>query len=170
MHKKGDLNENQRALTSRSMAKGNFNYCVKENNCSSGFKVSGVLRPSEYEDFICNNKMRLWQFLAHFPKVSISISFTVGLCIPLPLPLLGNGIFSSTKGRIGLWVQLLWLSTATDLLLLLPLRRRLKIQSQSYVTTDGQSASQCSCQAPSGAQDQIVTVRQLRVYWCRRLL
>jgi hypothetical protein len=37
-------------------------------------------------------------------------------------------------------------------------------QSQSYVTTDGESASLSWCQAPSGAQDQIfLTVRQLRV-------
>jgi hypothetical protein len=35
-------------------------------------------------------------------------------------------------------------------------------QSQSYVTTDGQSARLSSCQAPSGAYDQIcITVRQL---------
>jgi hypothetical protein len=39
-------------------------------------------------------------------------------------------------------------------------------QSQSYVATEGQSASLSWCQAPSGAQDQIaVTVRQLRVCW-----
>jgi hypothetical protein len=38
---------------------------------------------------------------------------------------------------------------------------------QSHITTDGQSASQSWCQAPSGAQVQIfVTVRHLRV--CRR--
>jgi hypothetical protein len=35
--------------------------------------------------------------------------------------------------------------------------------SQSHITTDGQSASQSWCQAPSGAKDQIfVTVRHLR--------
>jgi hypothetical protein len=39
-------------------------------------------------------------------------------------------------------------------------------QSQSHITTDGQSASQSWCQAPSGAQDQIfVTVRHLK--FCR---
>jgi hypothetical protein len=44
---------------------------------------------------------------------------------------------------------------------------RLQIATQSYVTTDGQSASQSWCQAPSGAQDQIlITVRQLRVCRC----
>jgi hypothetical protein len=38
-------------------------------------------------------------------------------------------------------------------------------KSQSYVTTDGQSASMSWCQAPSGTQDNIfITVRQLRVY------
>jgi hypothetical protein len=38
--------------------------------------------------------------------------------------------------------------------------------SQSYVTTDGQSASLSWCQAPSVAQGQIsVTVRQLRLSW-----
>jgi hypothetical protein len=40
----------------------------------------------------------------------------------------------------------------------------LKIHSQSYVTTDDQSASLSWCQAPSGKHDRIfVTVRQLRV-------
>jgi hypothetical protein len=40
-------------------------------------------------------------------------------------------------------------------------------QSQSHVTTDGQSASQSSCQAPSAAQDKIfTTVRQLRFCRC----
>jgi hypothetical protein len=38
--------------------------------------------------------------------------------------------------------------------------------SQNHITTDGQSASQSWCQAPSGAQDQIfVTIRHLR--FCR---
>jgi hypothetical protein len=42
-------------------------------------------------------------------------------------------------------------------------------QSQSYVTTDSQSASRFCCQAPSGAQDHFfVTVRQLLV--CLALL
>jgi hypothetical protein len=37
---------------------------------------------------------------------------------------------------------------------------------QSYVMTDGQSASLSRCQAPPGAHDQIfVTVRQFRVCW-----
>jgi hypothetical protein len=40
-------------------------------------------------------------------------------------------------------------------------------QSQSYVTTDGQSASLPSYQTPSVAQDQIlITVRQLWICWC----
>jgi hypothetical protein len=40
-------------------------------------------------------------------------------------------------------------------------------QNQSYVMTDGQSASLSWCQAPSVAQDQIfVSVRQLLVCWC----
>jgi hypothetical protein len=39
-------------------------------------------------------------------------------------------------------------------------------QSQSYVTTDVQSASLSCCEAPSEAQDNIfVIVRQLRVCW-----
>jgi hypothetical protein len=39
--------------------------------------------------------------------------------------------------------------------------------SYTSITTDGQSASLSWCQAPSGAQDQIVvTVRQLWVCWC----
>jgi hypothetical protein len=38
----------------------------------------------------------------------------------------------------------------------------------SYITTDGQSASLSWNKAPSGAFDQIfITVRQLRVCWCR---
>jgi hypothetical protein len=41
-------------------------------------------------------------------------------------------------------------------------------QSQSYVTTDGQSVSLSWCQAPPEFQYQIfVTVRQLWVCWCR---
>jgi hypothetical protein len=40
-------------------------------------------------------------------------------------------------------------------------------QSQSHVTTDGQSTSQSWCQAPSGGQYQIFdTVRQLRFRRC----
>jgi hypothetical protein len=40
-------------------------------------------------------------------------------------------------------------------------------QSQSCVTTDGQSASLSWYQAPSGAQDPIcITIRQLGVCWC----
>jgi hypothetical protein len=43
----------------------------------------------------------------------------------------------------------------------------IRLQSQSYVTTDGQSASLSWCVAPSGTQGQIfVTVRQLRVCLC----
>jgi hypothetical protein len=43
-------------------------------------------------------------------------------------------------------------------------------QSQSYVTTDGQSASLFWCQEPFGANDQIfITVRQLRVCCCGAL-
>jgi hypothetical protein len=42
-----------------------------------------------------------------------------------------------------------------------------KSRSQSHVTTDGQSASLPRCQAPSGAQDQIlVTIRELWVCSC----
>jgi hypothetical protein len=42
--------------------------------------------------------------------------------------------------------------------------------TQSHITTDGQSASQPWCQAPSGAQGQIfVTVRHLRVCRCGSL-
>jgi hypothetical protein len=40
-------------------------------------------------------------------------------------------------------------------------------KSESYVTTDGQSASLFGIKHPSGAYDQIfITVRQLRVSWC----
>jgi hypothetical protein len=40
-------------------------------------------------------------------------------------------------------------------------------RTQRHVTTDGQSASQSWCQAPSGAQDQgFVTVRHLRFCRC----
>jgi hypothetical protein len=38
---------------------------------------------------------------------------------------------------------------------------------QSFVTTDGQSTSLSSCQAPNWGQNQIfITPRQLRVWWC----
>jgi hypothetical protein len=41
-------------------------------------------------------------------------------------------------------------------------------QSQSYVTTDGQSASRSGIKHPSGAYDQIfITVRHLFVFCCR---
>jgi hypothetical protein len=46
-------------------------------------------------------------------------------------------------------------------------RTNSRIQSQTYVTTDGQSVSLSWCQAPSGVQDQnFVTVRQLPVSSC----
>jgi hypothetical protein len=44
---------------------------------------------------------------------------------------------------------------------------RSRSRSQSYVTTDGQSASLSWCQASSETQDQIfVTARRLRFSWC----
>jgi hypothetical protein len=43
-------------------------------------------------------------------------------------------------------------------------------QSQSYVTTDGQSASVSGIKHPSGAQDQIfITVWHLQACWCELL-
>jgi hypothetical protein len=42
-----------------------------------------------------------------------------------------------------------------------------ELQSQSYVMTDGQSASLSCVKHPSGTQDQIfITVRRQRVCWC----
>jgi hypothetical protein len=40
-------------------------------------------------------------------------------------------------------------------------------QSQSYVTTDGQSTSLSWCKSPTwGSRQNFITVRQLRVCWC----
>jgi hypothetical protein len=45
-----------------------------------------------------------------------------------------------------------------------------KSQSQSYITTEGQSANLYWYQAPSGAHDKIfIIVRQLRICWCGAL-
>jgi hypothetical protein len=62
-------------------------------------------------------------FLAYLHKVGLCHLFPV--CMS-PLSLLGNGISSSKREGLGLWVQALWMSRAADLLLL-PLRRRLNI-------------------------------------------
>jgi hypothetical protein len=71
------------------------------------------------------------------------------------------------SGSIICWEILEWVSDCCLLKISVPCRSQ--SQSQSYVTTDGQSANLSWCQAPPGAYDQIfITARQLRFLSLRR--
>jgi hypothetical protein len=97
------------------------------------------------------------EWLYAWPLPSISLVYF--LCWALPLPVSCTFAFS--------WFCITSACCLQFRYVIINIWNCAGAQSQSYVMTDGHSASLSWCKAPSVAQDQIfVIVRQLRVCWC----
>jgi hypothetical protein len=97
--------------------------------------------------------------MSSFPWFTASQEMTiVSRATVTPRMLIGLYMQIMSSFQFGLFTRLSFLALKPE---------TISRQSQSYVTSDCQSASLSGCQASSGAKDQIfITVRQLRVCWC----